>query len=262
VGRRLAGARASILDLGTVASPLEVSEAVTLASVQALVDIRHSFVGDLEIGLRSPSGTTVGLLDRPGYPAGQIGCGDQNLAVLFTDASTFDPEDHCAGTRPWLSGEARPVTPLAAFAGEDARGTWQLAVTDHEFGDEGEIESWTLITDPPLPGLCQPCSGCPGQVILPNRLFLTRGAGDTVVLHDLVPQSPCATGVQVRLAPTARPASGAGSFPTDPPFADRTAEDQDPGPDFRHPAPAGDAYYQVVEALPDGSAGPSGCYGY
>jgi hypothetical protein len=96
----------------------------------------------------------------------------------------------------------------------------------------------------------------------PVGLRVGKGAAaGSVVLTFPPPPSACAVGVQVRRASTARPASGTGSFPTDPPFADVTSEDTDPGAAFSHVPPPGDSYYLVVESLPGGRFGPSGHYG-
>ncbi|MEM7249265.1 MAG: proprotein convertase P-domain-containing protein, partial [Acidobacteriota bacterium] len=84
------------------------------------VEIEHEWVGDLRITLQNPAGTEVVLLDRPGVPASEFGCGDENMLVFFTDAVTTDLEDRCEGGNPWYIGSAQPVEPLEALEGEAA----------------------------------------------------------------------------------------------------------------------------------------------
>lgn len=108
------------------------------------VVLEHTWVGDLIITLRSPSGTEVTLLDRPGVPSGIFGCSNNNMDVIFDDSASIDPETHCAGTDPWLTGAALPAESLAAFNGEPTDGTWSLIVSDNAGGDTGRILSWKV----------------------------------------------------------------------------------------------------------------------
>lgn len=262
VGLALRAGPDRIPDPGQVVSALDVTPTVTLNRVDVHVVVAHGFVGDLSLTLRSPSGTRVALLDRPGMPASQFGCGDANFDITFSDASTFDPEPHCLGDQPWYSGAARPIQPLAALIGEPSNGRWELTVDDAEPNDSGEVIAWDLVTDPPLPGECRVCAAtCAGQVIAVNTLFLTKAAGGMVQVTTPAPSSPCASGVQVRMAATARPTAPPGLFPNDPAFADVSTQDLDPGLGFRHVPPPGNACYLAVEDL-SGAPGPSGRYGY
>jgi subtilisin-like proprotein convertase family protein len=150
-----------IPDQGTASSTLQVGQSVTLSDVNVRVQIDHSFVGDLEVELTSPGGTTVTLLDRPGYSGAGFGCGDENMDVTFDDSSSVDLENHCEGTDPWYSGTARPVEFLSAFNGQSTAGTWTLTARDNAGGDTGTIVDWDLITTPGLSGDCEACGGSP-----------------------------------------------------------------------------------------------------
>ena len=141
-----------IPDEGSVTSDLQVTQNVTLSDVNVRVQINHTYVGDLIVSLRSPAGTTVTLLDRPQ-------CSDDNMNVTFDDSSSFNPENHCAGTTPWYSGVARPVQQLSAFNGQSSAGTWRLTVSDNAGLDTGTLVDWELLTTPTLSGVCQTCSG-------------------------------------------------------------------------------------------------------
>lgn len=254
----------AIPDLGTATSTMNVAQDVLLTSLAVRVSIAHTHVGDLRIRLVSPSGLSGTLLDRPGVPATTTGCADDDLDITFIDSSAFVLESHCAGTTPWHEGEARAVAVLGGFAGESTRGDWLLVVEDRAADDTGTILDWELITVPPLQGRCSACSSCTGQRIAdtpPDVIRVRKGSGSQVVLTFPGAASACATGVQVRMSPSVRPASGMGSFPVDPPFADVTSQDSDPGPEFAHSPGAGTRYYLVVEDLA-GAPGPSGSYGW
>ncbi len=122
-----------------IAGPSTVNGNLTVEVV-----LEHTWVGDLIIKLRSPSGTEVTLLDRPGVPPGGFGCSDNNMNVLFDDNASLNPETHCAGTDPWLTGPVLPAQPLAAFNGESTEGMWSLIVSDNAGGDTGRILSWNI----------------------------------------------------------------------------------------------------------------------
>lgn len=146
-----------------VESLLSVVTEGTLDALQVQVAIEHSWVGDLELRLTSPAGTTVQLLDRPGVPANTFGCSRDDMDILFSDTAEQPLEDLCAGN-PWFVGTALPRQSLTAFAGEGLAGTWRLTVVDHAPGDAGQLLTWRLITDPGLEGQCNPCNDR-GQLI-------------------------------------------------------------------------------------------------
>jgi uncharacterized repeat protein (TIGR01451 family) len=169
-------------------SLLVVGDDVTITDLNVHVQISHTWVGDIQIVLRSPAGNTAVLLDRPGVPAGAVGCMDNNMDITFDDAAAMTAavlEDHCAGTDPWYSGEAQPVDPLSVFNGESTAGTWQLEVTDNAAGDLGTIVDWELLTTPAVGGVCNVCVGAS----LTADLGLTKGAtnnGDGTATYTLV----------------------------------------------------------------------------
>lgn len=156
----VADAPRPIPDGGSTTSTLFVAENVTLGDLNVFVDIAHTYVGDLAVTLTSPAGTTVTLLDRPGFPALPFGCNNDDMTVTFDDeAAAPDLESHCPGTTPWHSGPAPAAEALAAFDGESTAGTWTLAVVDHVNDDRGDLVDWQLLTDPPIDVTCEVCSG-------------------------------------------------------------------------------------------------------
>ncbi len=136
-------------DIDGVASELVFAAGMVIADVDVLVEVAHTFVGDLVIELTHvASGKSVVLLDRPGVPATLDGCGRDDISATFDDAAATAAEDACAATPPALSGPLRPSEPLAAFAGDDSGGAWRLTVSDHNIEDEGQLDGWCLDVRP------------------------------------------------------------------------------------------------------------------
>jgi M6 family metalloprotease-like protein len=95
---------------------LVTAETGQVNSVEVAVDISHSYIGDLQVRLKSPAGTEIVLHDRAGVSA-------DNIVRTYTPATT-------------------PL--LASLAGEAIAGTWKLLVRDHDRADVGKINRWKL----------------------------------------------------------------------------------------------------------------------
>ncbi|MEM7249119.1 MAG: hypothetical protein AAF533_27610, partial [Acidobacteriota bacterium] len=153
----------------------------------------------------------------------------------------------------------REVSGGVALEGE-AAGTWTLTVEDFTVDDGGSLFDWGISSSSPLPaGACTPCdvSECPLEELAPTGLRVRKTEMGEIVLSHPEP-SGCAVGVAVFVAADPRPEVGEGSFPMDPAYVDRSSEDLDPGAEFRHVPPAGNAFYLVVERSATGEIGPSG----
>lgn len=146
-------------DASGIGSTIHVAQAATIADLSVRVHLRHYSVQAVELALTSPAGTTIRLLDRPGYPPSP-GCENAMTEVLFTDGAP-DPETICAtppGGTSWPVDEASPVDPLATFAGENLQGDWTLTVYDHWVGSIGALMDWELIPTPALRDVCAVCA--------------------------------------------------------------------------------------------------------
>lgn len=121
-----AGITSSVV-VGGVAAPV--------SDVDVRVNITHTWAGDLELRLISPSGTVVPLALRRG------GSGDNFVNTIFDDQA---PTAISAGAAPF-TGRFRPESPLAALVGQQANGSWQLRVSDHAGLDTGTLLNWSLI---------------------------------------------------------------------------------------------------------------------
>lgn len=108
-------------DLGSAKVTLDVSEDRTLADLKVVVDIRHSYVGDLAVALIAPDASEerITLHARAGGRARDL-------------RRTYDGLD---------------VPELKQFVGQSARGSWTLEVRDEAADDAGHIAGFGLELD-------------------------------------------------------------------------------------------------------------------
>jgi subtilisin-like proprotein convertase family protein len=165
---------------GTPGSMASVALAVplsgTIQDVNVTLGINHTWIGDLTLKLRSPAGTLITLVSRPGVleaaddGSDTTGAGDSsNLSesfpitfdnsqassaetmgsVISTSQTVCQDDSQCAfAPNP---GAASPGT-LNSFNGQNAAGTWIFYVGDSGELDTGYIHqfSLTIVTpDPP-----------------------------------------------------------------------------------------------------------------
>jgi subtilisin-like proprotein convertase family protein len=143
----------------------------TVSAVSLVLQIDHTWVGDLTVKLRSPSGTILTLVDRPrgdntNVPGdtGTGGGGDSSdlnsgAALLFSDSSPEDPEDMGKGIpgdqvvcvqdfrcqfKPNRDSASGPTGFAAAFKGQQAGGDWTLFVGDSTEFDTGTLAAWSI----------------------------------------------------------------------------------------------------------------------
>jgi subtilisin-like proprotein convertase family protein len=107
-----------------VTSVVEVTEDWVVAEVYVAVFVDHGWIGDLQLVLRSPTGEEVYLHNRSGGSADNI-------------EGTY-------GTDLFVDGPGA----LADFSGHSVLGSWTLTAVDHDFGESGSLENWTLILVP------------------------------------------------------------------------------------------------------------------
>lgn len=110
-----------INDLGSLTSSINITDDYCVGDVDVVVDITHTYIGDLIVELVSPSGTVVRLHDRTGL-------GDDNIMQTYDDVAM--PPDG-----PGV---------LSDFNGEVGAGTWTLFVSDNAGQDVGTLNSWSL----------------------------------------------------------------------------------------------------------------------
>ena len=119
-----------------IASTLVISGTSGTITDLDVIDLigTHDWINDLVVTIQSPTGTTVTLWD-------QICNDEDDFNVNFDDAAT----PGALPCPPVGGGTYQPASPLSAFNGESANGTWTLTITDtYPSLDGGSLTSWGL----------------------------------------------------------------------------------------------------------------------
>lgn len=124
----------------------------TVADINVNLEINHTWVGDINLTLTSPSGTTVTLIDRIGTTTGGVGCGQNDILATIDDAAGPALEDQCASP---ITGTYTGIDLLSAFNGEPVNGNWTVWISDNASLDFGTLISWSLdiLEDIPASGV-------------------------------------------------------------------------------------------------------------
>jgi len=189
--------------LGTLATmdaiPITVPPGVgPVSDLTVEISLYHSHVGDLVIKLKSPAGTVVTLMHRPGLSGvpdhGSGCCGDNSLLhddfpILFNDSAPSgttaeqmgaaigefqyiaDPENSSPDNYIPSAGDLGDpgggslFDKLSFFVGQDASGVWMLYIGDAWGGDGGILDGWALLfgTDAEDDGADNFADNCPKQ---------------------------------------------------------------------------------------------------
>ena len=121
-----------------VTSTLEFPNAGTITDIEVYnLDVDHTYIQDLRIKLKSPSGTERILLN-------QI-CGDFDNILLSLDDES--PNTYASIPCPPNGSDYQPNQTLATFDGENAQGTWTLTIEDLVNQDGGMLQNWGLGID-------------------------------------------------------------------------------------------------------------------
>ena len=113
---------------------LTVPDAVTISDVNLGFNATHVWRSDIRVELTSPAGTTVRLMN------GDQGDSLDNYDVLLDDESSTPLNDGTNDTvaSPYYDRGGVPDSPLSAFDGQNAAGTWTLTVCDtYPSSDDG-----------------------------------------------------------------------------------------------------------------------------
>ena len=100
-----------------ITSAIKVSDSATVREIRVSVNIKHDFLGDIEVSLKAPTGQTVLLQNRTLGSRTQL---QETYAVETTPA-------------------------LKQLLNKPAAGVWQLQVVDYAPLDTGTLQSWELI---------------------------------------------------------------------------------------------------------------------
>ena len=99
-----------------------------------MVELIHTYDGDVTFALRSPAGTEVTLSANHG--AG----GDNYINTVFNDSATTPIS---SGVAPF-TGTFLPDNALSAFNGQDSYGWWRLRVNDNASADTGHVGQYCV----------------------------------------------------------------------------------------------------------------------
>ncbi|MFT6337724.1 MAG: subtilisin-like proprotein convertase family protein, partial [Halioglobus sp.] len=165
----------------TITSTATVTSTDILAMVEMTIKINHTYVGDLIATLESPSGTLITLFDRPGVPASNFGCGNNNIAIQLSDFAmntAEDLENSCEPGNLAISGNFQPIDPFSNFNGENMEGTWTLFITDTFDDDNGELVEWSLST----------CSSAPimPAIIINNNDLILQNQNEKIITNEFL----------------------------------------------------------------------------
>ncbi|MCU0349837.1 MAG: gliding motility-associated C-terminal domain-containing protein [Flavobacterium sp.] len=140
----------------------QITSASQITSV--CIDMEHSFLGDLELRLVSPTGQSVILKAFPGGGGTYLGCpldgaGDATLGpgtgrtYCFTPTATtllVNGATSQCGTpngNSIVAGDYAPVQSFNNLVGSSLNGNWSLIITDNLGIDNGYIFSWSINFD-------------------------------------------------------------------------------------------------------------------
>ena len=162
----------------TLVSTLTVPDSFTIADVNVMLNISHTYNNNLMAELVAPNGT----------PRAALLTG-RRASDHFTN-TTFDDQANVSitsGSGPF-GGSYRPESLLSVLNGLDAAGVWKLEITDMALQDAGTLHSWSL----QLTYVATPASATPDMFAAKHVQTSTVG-NDLTLAKPLAPDSIAAT---------------------------------------------------------------------
>lgn len=124
-----------ILDFDTARVTFNVTNNVAVYDIDLHVFLDHTWIGDLDIWLRSPGGENVQLMRNNINLSG-----DSLVRTIFDDQS----DRLLSEGQPPFTGRFRPYQAIENFRGDPAQGNWTLSVYDGVADDFGVMRNCTL----------------------------------------------------------------------------------------------------------------------
>jgi hypothetical protein len=122
--------------------------------------MEHSYLGDLDITLECPDGTTVILKSYPGCGSTYLGVPidvDANLSpgvgweYCWSPSPTYGTMNaECGSYSTMPAGSYASETSMASFVGCPLNGAWTIEVTDNLLSDNGYIFEWGINFNPAI----------------------------------------------------------------------------------------------------------------
>jgi subtilisin-like proprotein convertase family protein len=119
-------------DPAGISQTVTVTQDIRVESAVVRVTLPHGDIGDLQIELISPQGTTSYLIYNPDYDVFSILSPNGPVPDEVLDAGTF-----------LLNGDTTDLLSTQVY-GESSLGDWTLRVADTATGTTGTLEGWTL----------------------------------------------------------------------------------------------------------------------
>lgn len=122
---------ADVTGIGVIGDTHQIDEIV--------INITHTWVGDLDLALVSPTGEEILLMD------GDTGNSEDDMFnTVFSDEGNPPTINPSVGA-PWTGVFAPQGGSFAdAFNGSDGSGTWSLVICDAVNADEGAVTQWSI----------------------------------------------------------------------------------------------------------------------
>ena len=122
-----------------------VPDSGIISDLNVGITISHTFNGDLIVRL-THNGTTVVLVDRPGFTGSGFGFGDDGFNIILDDEGSGGSIENATTGGPAVTSPPSyvPNNPLSAFDGMDRNGTWVIEVSDNASQDTGTLDNWSL----------------------------------------------------------------------------------------------------------------------
>jgi subtilisin-like proprotein convertase family protein len=150
---------AGLVDSLTIADDFEIAD----LNIR-LDNLTHTFVNDLNFGVRGPSGYGGNFLALTGQAGTGGGSADNFVSTVIDDEAANNLLTAANATAPYtnsytsvfnaptwttLLGASPDATPqLSRFDGTSTLGTWRAMVSDQFAGDIGTWQGWSLIVTP------------------------------------------------------------------------------------------------------------------
>jgi hypothetical protein len=130
---------------GSISDEMSVLDSGPIVDLDVYLNVDHTWVGDLDFTVQDlDTGTSVMIVDRPGFPASTYGCSGDNMDVTLDDEGISPAESFCSNM-PALYGHLTPNNPLSSFDGVELAGSWRITVADHVSQDSGTLNRWCLV---------------------------------------------------------------------------------------------------------------------
>ncbi len=145
-----------ILDNQTIRDTINFAGSGGVSAIEVFLSIRHTWVSDLNITLRSPTGQTRDLTSGNG-------AGGDNILTFFVDGQTS--VTNSGFLAPWSNICASEQT-LGNFGGSPTGGAWILEIADVFNGDQGTLLGWGIRLNNMITGTEPTVNNIPGKFSL------------------------------------------------------------------------------------------------